>query len=123
MADAVAPSGAPAAEVGVVVEDVLVDVTEHQLGIRRTEDGHGDQSDVAVLRFGFFNGPVQGPRVEFASGDGSNRIGARHRRVQTGGVRQEERAEIMRHSTQMQRQGCGRRKRMGRSTRSAGSVR
>ena len=116
VADAVAPPGPAAPEVGVVVQNVLVDVTEHQLGIGRTEDGHGDQSDVAVLRLGFLHRPVEGPRVELAPAHGSGshgRVASHHRggRVEAAGVGQEERAQIVRHPAEMERQRRGRRQR------------
>ena len=39
-------------EVEVVVQDVLVDVRQHQLLLRAAQDGHADQPDVGVLRLG-----------------------------------------------------------------------
>ena len=50
--DGVPPAGSPVAEVKVVVEDVLVDVRQHQLLVRAAQDGHADQPDVGVLRLG-----------------------------------------------------------------------
>ena len=40
------------AEVKVVVQDVLVDVCQHQLLLGAAQDRHADQADVGVLRLG-----------------------------------------------------------------------
>ena len=48
----VPPAGSPVPEVKVVVQDVLVDVRQHQLLLRAAQDGHADQPDVGVLRLG-----------------------------------------------------------------------
>ena len=39
-------------EVEVVVQDVLVDVCQHQLLLGAAQDRHADQADVGVLRLG-----------------------------------------------------------------------
>lgn len=51
--DGVAPPWTSRPEVGIVFEDVLVDVREDEFLFGRREDGHGDESDVAVLGLGF----------------------------------------------------------------------
>ena len=50
--DRVSPSGSPVAEVKVVVQDVLVDVCQHQLLLNTAQDSHAYQPDVGVLRLG-----------------------------------------------------------------------
>ena len=53
VSDAVPPALAAVSEVREVVQHVLVDVSQHQLLLRAAEDGHGDESNVGVLRLGF----------------------------------------------------------------------
>ena len=48
----VPPARSPVAEVKVVVQDVLVDVRQHQLLLWAAQDGHADQPDVGVLGLG-----------------------------------------------------------------------
>lgn len=50
--DRVSPAGSAGPKVGVVVQDVLVDVRKHQFALGRAENGHGDEADVAVLGLG-----------------------------------------------------------------------
>ena len=50
--DGVSPSRSPVAEVKVVVQDVLVDVCQHQLLLGAAQDRHADQADVGVLWLG-----------------------------------------------------------------------
>ena len=52
VSDGVSPSRSPVAEVKVVVQDVLVDVCQHQLLLGAAQDRHADQADVGVLRLG-----------------------------------------------------------------------
>lgn len=58
MPDGIAPAGPAGAEVGVVLEDVLVDVGQNELLLRRRQDRHGDQADVAVLGFRLLGYPL-----------------------------------------------------------------
>lgn len=53
MPNGVPPTGSAGSEVWVVIEDVLVDVGENEFTVGRTEDGHRDETDVAMLRFRF----------------------------------------------------------------------
>lgn len=64
--DRVAPSRAPGPEVRVVVQYVLVDVGQHELALGRSEYGHGDESDVAVLRLGLVGRLQSGGRASAA---------------------------------------------------------
>ena len=48
VSDAVFPSRSPSPEVGIVVEDPLVDVSENQFLSLGAEDGHSNERDVAV---------------------------------------------------------------------------
>ena len=49
----VAPAGTTSTKVSVVIQYPLVDVGQDELLLRRTENGHGDQTDVRVRWFGF----------------------------------------------------------------------
>ena len=53
VADAVPPAGASAPEVGIVVQNPLVDLAQDELLVVSAEDGHGDQTDVAMTRLRF----------------------------------------------------------------------
>jgi len=64
--DRVAPSRAPGPEVRVIVQYVLVDVGQHELALGRSEYGHGDESDVAVLRLGLVGRLQSGARAPAA---------------------------------------------------------
>jgi len=48
--DGVSPAGSAVSKVREVVQYVLVDVSQHQLVLLGAEDGHGDETDVRVLR-------------------------------------------------------------------------
>ena len=51
VSDGVPPSLTTVAEVGEVLKDILVDVSQNQLLIGAAEDCHADQPNVRVLRF------------------------------------------------------------------------
>ena len=51
MSDRVPPARSSGPEVVVVVQDPLVDITQHQLLVLGAENGHSDQPDVRVVRF------------------------------------------------------------------------
>jgi len=69
MANGIAPAGPAGPEVGIVLEDVLIDVGEHELLLGRGEYRHGDQADVAVLGFRFLGYPLV-MRVQQRHGQG-----------------------------------------------------
>ena len=51
----IVPDGVPPAlpsmsEIREIVENILVDISQHQLLVRAAEDGHGNQANVGVLR-------------------------------------------------------------------------
>ena len=52
VADGVPPAWSAVSEVEVVVQDVLVDVCQHQLLLGAAQDRHADQADVGVLWLG-----------------------------------------------------------------------
>ena len=52
VSDGVPPALASVSEVGEVVQNILVDVGQHQLLVGAAEDGHGDQSNVGMLGLG-----------------------------------------------------------------------
>jgi len=82
--DRVAPSRAPGPEVRVVVQYVLVDVGQDELALGRSEYGHGDESDVAVLRLGLVGRLQSGAR---ASGSGMEQRDRKPRLVDGRGRR------------------------------------
>lgn len=58
VSDGIAPAGPAGAEVRIMLEDVLVDVGQHELLLRRRQDRHGDQADVTVLGFRLLGYPL-----------------------------------------------------------------
>lgn len=54
MANRVAPARTSTPKVRIIVEDVLVDVGEHELLVGHAENGHGYEADVAVLGLWLF---------------------------------------------------------------------
>ncbi len=52
VADGVPPARAAGPEVVVVIQNPLVDVAEHEFLVAGTQDRHGNEADVRVVRFG-----------------------------------------------------------------------
>ena len=88
VADAVAPAGTTGTEICIIVQYILINITQHQFLVGRTEDGHGDEADVAVLRLGLLLGPVE-------------------TRIELGRVRQEEGAQVVSTASQVTESGGG----------------
>lgn len=54
MSDRVTPARSATPEVRVVIEDVLINVGQDELLVGIAIDGHGNQTNVAMLWLGFF---------------------------------------------------------------------